>query len=220
MTKQFWIVLAVAAVLLGGFVFLTNQNKPGASSAASVPSSHTKGTSAANVTFVEYGDYECPVCAAFEPTVQQVEAKYGDRVVFQFRNLPLVSIHQNAFAGARAAEAASLQGKFWEMHDLLYQNQAAWVQSNNPSKIFDQYAQSLGLNVAKFDTDYASETVNSTINADVNAFNNTHTEESTPAFFLDGKRIDNSTLIDSGNRPSLDAFSKLLDTELAAKTKS
>lgn len=220
MSKQFWVALAVIAVLLGGFVFLTNHNKPASSIAKGTPTSHTKGTSQAGVTFIEYGDYECPVCASFEPVVEQVEAKYGDRVVFQFRNLPLVSIHTNAFAGARAAEAANLQGKFWEMHDLLYQNQSAWSTSQTPTKFFDDYAKSLGLNVAKFDQDYASEAVNGVINADVAEFNKTGGEMSTPAFFLDGKRINNAQLIDSGNRPSIDAFSALIDAELAKKASS
>ena len=220
MSKQFWAALLIIAALLGGFVFLTSHNKPAASNTNGTPTSHIKGVSAAKVTFVEYGDYECPVCAAFEPTFQQVVAKYQDRVVFQFRNLPLTSIHQNAFAAARAAEAASLQGKFWEMHDLLYQNQSAWVSSQSPQKIFDGYAQSLGLNVTKFDTDYASEAVNGVINADLSEFNKTGGEMSTPAFLLDGKRITNTNLVDSSNRPSLDAFSKIIDAELAKKTAS
>ncbi len=221
MSKQFWIALAAIAVILGGIVFVTNHNKPASAGGNGTPTRHIEGTSPEDVTLVEYGDYECPVCGSFYPSVKQVAAKYGDKVVFQFRNLPLIQIHQNAFAGARAAEAAGLQNKYWEMHDMLYENQAAWAQSSTPSQYFDQYARALGLNIAKFDSDYASDAVYNAINADLNAFTKTGDDEATPTFYLDGKKLNNSDLIDnSTGQPSVAAFSKILDAELAKKTAS
>lgn len=219
MSKQFWIALAAIAVILGGIVFVTNHTQNNQSSGASgQPTNHTEGTSPEGVTLIEYGDYECPVCDTFYPVVKQVASKYSDKVVFQFRNLPLTSIHPNAFAGARAAEAAGLQGKYWQMHDMLYENQTAWATASDPLSYFDTYAKQISLNVSQFDTDYASEKVNGAINADLAAFKKTGDEMATPTFYLDGKKLNNQDLIDSSNRPSLDAFSKVIDAELAKKT--
>ena len=148
-----------------------------------------------------------------------------DKVQFQFINLPLSSAHPNAFAGARAAEAAALQNKFWEMHDKLYeenelytqaqqQNQTynTWINSKNPlDQYFVGYAQQLGLNTNQFKTDFASAKVNNTINADINKFKKLGLDESTPTFLLDGKQI----------HPGYNVadFQKAIDAELAAKGK-
>jgi protein-disulfide isomerase len=210
MDKKFWGILAVIAVILVGVFWFTNNNKANAPSSSSQPTQHTEGKGTSNVTLVEYGDYECPYCGQYYPVVKQVVAYYGDKITFQFRNLPLTQIHPNAYAGARAAEAASLQGKFWQMHDLLYTNQNDWVNSSDPTTVFDSYAQQLGLNVTQFKQDYASEKVNNFINADVSAFGKTGAQEATPAFFLDGKQVQPSETVDS--------FKKLIDAEIAKKT--
>ena len=128
---------------------------------------HVEGNTKSGITLVEYGDYQCPFCGQYFPIVKQVQAEFNDQIAFQFRNFPLVSVHQNAFAGARAAEAAALQGKFWEMHDLLYQNQSQWSEGGDPTSFFKQYALQLGLNVDQFNKDYASTKVNNAINADM-----------------------------------------------------
>lgn len=218
MSKQFWAALVIIAAILGGIVFVTNHNKTGTTTGSTgQPTNHVEGASPEGVKLVEYGDFECPVCAEFYAVTKQVAQTYNTRVVFQFRNLPLTSIHQNAFAAARAAEAASLQNKYWEMHDFLYQNQNSWAQSSNPLSIFDTYATALGLNKAKFDQDYASDTVNSVINADLAEFAKTGDEMATPTYYLDGKKLQNTQLIDKSGNPSVDAFAKLLDAELAKK---
>lgn len=217
MSKQFWIALFVIAAILIGIVVVTNRTQPSSGGTSGKPTSHVEGSSPEGVTLVEYGDYECPVCETFYPAAKQVAAKYSDKIVFQFRNLPLTSIHPNAFAGARAAEAAGLQGKYWEMHDLLYENQNAWVSASQPLPNFESYARSLGLNVSQFDRDYASEAVNKAINADLSAFDATGDEKATPTFYLDGQKLDNTKLVDSNGQPSVDAFSKLIDAELAKK---
>jgi protein-disulfide isomerase len=151
------------------------------------------------VTLLEYGDYQCPYCGEYAPVVSQIASAYAPYITFQFRNLPLTSLHPNAFAGARAAEAANLMGKFWQMHDLLYEENeqyyasnetaASWVSSTNPLTYFDQFATQLGLNVTKFNTDYSSSAVNNAINSDVAAFAKTGAQEATPTFFLNGKQI-------------------------------
>ncbi len=207
MSKTFWAVIAIIVIIFGGIIVL-NKNKDQASSTNAKPTSHLIGSTASGVTLVEYADYQCPFCGQFFPLVKQVAEKYKDQIQFQYRNLPLIQVHQNAMAAARAAEAADKQGKFWEMHDLIYQNQASWSQSNKASSIFEQYATQLGLNLAQFKTDAASSAINDIINADINEFEKTKEPVSTPTFFLDGKKI---------QATSLDEFSKLIDAEIAAK---
>jgi protein-disulfide isomerase len=214
MSKTFWAIIAIIVVIFGG-VLLFKNDKAGAPTGSGGDSSqatnHVEGKDSAGVTLVEYGDYQCPYCAAFADVVKQVEQKYDGQIKFQFRNLPLLQIHQNAFAAARAAEAAGLQGKFWEMHDLLYQNQTTWAESSNAQSYFEQYATQLGLNLTRFKSDMSSSKVNDTINADIAAFQKTGDEESTPTFYLDGKKIQpNDSVAD---------FSKLIDAEIAAKAK-
>jgi len=199
MSKQFWgIVAVVILVLVGIFYFTGNKPKTSGNSGSGGPSNHVIGNTSSNVALVEYGDYQCPYCGEFYPVVKQVQTEFSNQMSFQFVNFPLVSLHQNAFAASRAAEAAALQGKFWEMHDLLYQenevtlaNSSAntWVNASDPTTYFNQYAQQLGLNVTKFKSDYASSQVNDTINADMSKGNALNVQ-GTPSFFLNGKQIE------------------------------
>ncbi|MDB5163575.1 MAG: Na+/H+ antiporter, NhaA family protein nonfunctional [Candidatus Saccharibacteria bacterium] len=208
MGKRFWIILiAFAAILLGIFMFRSNKAAAPVTSAA--PSSHLLGAGKKNVTFVEYGDYQCPACGAYYPIVKQVQQKYGDDITFQFRNFPLTQIHPNAMAGARAAEAAGLQNRYWEMHDLLYEQQSNWSSVSNVSKIFEDYATQLALNIDKFRSDYNSASVNNVINADIAAGQKLGAN-ATPTFVLDGKKIDTNPRDEAG-------FSKLIDAEIAKK---
>lgn len=219
MDKRFWAIIgAIVVVFLGILAFNGKTKAPG--DGGNKPTSHIQGKGSSGVTLVEYGDYECPVCENYYQVVKQVQAKYNDKIFFQFRNLPLSQIHPNAFAGARAAEAADLQGKFWQMHDLLYNsnNWQEWSTSSKPTPFFQSYAQQLGLNMTKFNSDFSSDTVNNRINADIDAFNKTRQQMATPAFFLDSKFVPNKNLVDSSGQPSLDAFSKVIDAELAKKT--
>jgi protein-disulfide isomerase len=220
MSKQFWIALTAIVVILGAIVFVTNHNKGTNNTPTSTgqPTNHVEGSTTSGVTLVEYGDYECPVCADFYVTTKQVAAQYKDKIIFQFRNLPLTSLHQNAFAAARAAEAAALQNKFWEMHDTLYENQTAWASANSPQSYFNSYATQLGLDLNRFKQDYASAKVNDTINADLAAFKKTGDDMATPTYYLDGKKLNNADLFDATGKPSVSAFSKLIDAEIAKKT--
>jgi protein-disulfide isomerase len=164
---------------------------------------------------VEYGDYQCPICGLYYPTIKQVQEKYGDAITFQFRNLPLPQIHQNAFAAARAAEAAGLQNKYWEMHDLLYEGQSSWSSISNPMNYFESYAKQIGLDVNQFRTDFSSSKVNNLINADIAEFAKTKNEQATPTFFLNGTKIDNTKLVDKDSRPDLAKLIAIIDAEIA-----
>ena len=217
MSKQFWAVIAGIVIVLVG-VFLLTGNKSDNSgtkgSSTTAATNHVMGTGSTGVKLVEYGDYQCPYCQAYYSTVKQVVEEYKDKIYFQFVNFPLPNLHQNAFAAARAAEAADKQGKFWEMHDLLYQNSdpsgaSGWVTSKAPTTYFNQYATQLGLNMDKFKKDYASSDVNAAINADMSKGNKLGVE-GTPSFFIDGKKvtINNTT----------DDFKKALDAAISKKT--
>lgn len=225
MDKRFWTIIGVIVLAFAGIIFFNNKKSSDTSTKSnSQPTQHFQGNVNAKVQLQEYGDFQCPVCEGYYPVVQQVEEKYKDTVRFQFSNLPLLQAHPNAFAASRAAEAASNQGKFWEMHDALYDSQhyyewaydpnAGTVRSADPMPYFKQYAKQIGLDMTKFQTDFASSAVNDRINADINAFKKTKQSLSTPSFFINGKYYSNSNFADSTGAPSLDAFSKVLDKAL------
>jgi protein-disulfide isomerase len=208
MTKQFWAIIAIIVVIFGGILAFHGNKTP---AGGGTPTNHVEGSTSTGVTLVEYGDYECPYCGEYFSTVKQVAAAYNNEIQFQFRNLPLTQVHPNAFAGARAAEAAALQGKFWQMHDLLYENQSSWAEaSGNVEPTLTTYAQELGLNVTQFKSDFASQKVDDLINADVAAFNKTGQEMATPTFFLDGKKVTPANTVS--------AFETLINAEILKKT--
>lgn len=222
MDKRFLAILGgIIAIFIVIFAITqgsSNNNNNSSTNSNAKPTSHITGEGKKGVTLVEYGDYQCPVCALYNPSVDQVEKKYEKDIYYQFRNLPL-TIHPNAYSAARAAEAAGLQGKYFQMHDLLYQNQSAWSDSSNPLTLFKAYAQQIGLNVNKFTSDYSSNQVNDAIQADLSAFAKTGQEQATPTFFLDGKPLNNQDLVDSQTGgPTLEKFSKIIDAEIAQKT--
>lgn len=211
MSKQFWIIIAVIVVGLIGFFVITGDKSETGNGSVAGATNHVEGNTASKIKLVEYGDYQCPYCQTYYATVKQVVEEYKDQISFQFVNFPLTNIHQNAFAASRAAEAAGKQDKYWEMHDLLYQNNdpngaSGWVASNAPTTFFDQFAQQIGLNMEQFKTDYASQAVNNAINADLTKGNRLKVE-ATPSFYLNGK----ATTI--ANTP--DAFKKVLDEAIA-----
>jgi len=210
MSKQFWAVIAGIIIVLVGVFMLTGDKSSDNSTTngkSSATTNHVEGNTSSKVKLVEYGDYQCPYCQTYHATVQQIVEEYKDKVSFQFVHFPLPSLHQNAFAAARAAEAAGKQGKFWEMHNLIYQSNdpngaSGWVASNAPTTYFNQFATQLGLNLEQFKKDYASSAVNSAINADMSAGNKLGIE-GTPTFLLNGKKV---TI---ANTP--DDFKKVLD---------
>lgn len=215
MDKRFWAIVGIVIVGFFGFV-LYNNHKNSSTTTTVQPTEHLTGDLQSKVTLDEYGDYQCPACESFSATTNAVRQKYASTVRFQFRNYPLTQLHPNALAAARAAEAASLQGKFWQYHDLLYQasNWSAWTVSSNPDTYFDQYATQLGLNLTQFKADAKSAKVNDIINADKAAFDKTGAQPATPTFFLNGQKLDNTSLLGSDGQPSVDAFSKLIDAAL------
>ncbi|HZP55855.1 MAG TPA: thioredoxin domain-containing protein [Candidatus Saccharimonadales bacterium] len=223
MDKRFLgILVAIIVIFIGVFaVSQHSNNKSGSGSShnSSQPTNHITGEGKKGVTLIEYGDYQCPVCEAYYQPLKQAYTQLSQDIFFQFRNLPL-PIHNNAYAAARAAEAAGLQGKYWQMHDVLYENQNSWASSTSPLNIYKSYAQQLGLDVNKFSTDYTSERVNNSIQADINAFSKTGKDEATPTLFLDGKALDNASLTDPQTGiPSVDKIAAVISAEITAKNK-
>lgn len=188
-----WLVIA-AVIVFAGYKLFKFINTPSGgnqviSSSLNVNASdHLKGKTDAPLTLVEYGDYQCPACAVYYPLVKQLLGDYPDKLKIVFRNYPLTQLHNNAFPAARAAEAASLQGKFWEMHDKIYDQQEEWSNLSDPKDKFVSYAESIGLDKNKFLTDYDSQEVKDKISADV-ASGDRLVINATPTFYLDGKKL-------------------------------
>jgi protein-disulfide isomerase len=145
---------------------------------------HIQGSADAPVTLLEYGDYECPFCGAAYPIVKEVQSRLGERLRFVFRNFPITTSHPHAALAAEAAEAADAQGKFWEMHDLLYESQQHLEAAD-----LHRYAEQLGLDVDRFDNELAQhvhaervrEDFMSGVRSGVNG---------TPTFYVNGVRHD------------------------------
>jgi protein-disulfide isomerase len=210
MKSRFTIILVACVVIFGGILIFSKKDakSPSGSNSSSQLTNHTRGEGKKGITLTEYGDFECPACSAYYPIVEQVFEKYKGDITFQFRNFPLRQIHQHAMVAHRAAEAADKQGKFWEMYGLLYQNHDTWTKESDPTSTFRAYAQSLGLDLTKYDTDFKSEATNSAINADISKGQELGVN-STPTFFIDGKKIDNPR--------DLDAFNKAIEDAIKAK---
>lgn len=210
MDKRFGIILLTVVAVIGGIFIFTKKDTGTADTSTGVVSNHSAGAGTANVEVVEYGDFQCPACSGFFTIVEQVRETYGDKIKFTFRNFPLVSIHRNAMASHRAAEAASAQGKFFEMYELLYQNQDSWSSLSNPVSLFESYASSLGLDMTKFKTDFASEATNNVINADTNEGKDKYKVDSTPTFIINGQKMN------SADVGTVELFSKKIDEAIAA----
>jgi protein-disulfide isomerase len=148
---------------------------------------YTRGMPTARVTVEEFSDFQCPACGSLEPGLRRVMKDYDDRAHFVFRNYPL-QMHKYAFLAARAAEAAGQQGKFWEMHDTLYDNQKEWSDTMEPRVQFDAYATRLGLDVQKFKADMERQDLADRIKADMLRGNSLGVK-GTPTVYLNGREL-------------------------------
>lgn len=158
------------------------------------PQDHIKGNASSTVVIMEYSDFQCPACRSYYPVVREVMAEFGDRVALVYRHFPLIGIHPNAELAARAAEAASRQGKFWEMHDLLFEKQNEWASVANVAPMFESYATLIGLSVEQFKTDFVSKEVKDFVRAQ-RAHAVKAGLQGTPSFFINGKQIQNPSSV-------------------------
>ena len=154
-----------------------------------------KGNKESKIILIEYSDFQCPACGIYYPIVNKLAEEFGDKIAIIYRHFPLKSIHRNAEAAALAAEAAGRQGKFWEMHNALFDNQKEWSDEINSGEYFVKYAGGLpvgqtgvNIDINKFKADLSLQEVknkvkNDLVGAEKNNLN------STPTFFLNGKKI-------------------------------
>jgi protein-disulfide isomerase len=149
---------------------------------------HAVGPANAPVTLEEFGDFQCPPCALAHPGLKAMEKEFGDRLRVIYRHYPIVSNHKHALAAARASEAAGLQGKFWPMHDQLFENQKSWEHAFDVRPIFEGYATKIGLDLAKFRQDLASEVVEQRIFQDGRRAHALGVS-GTPTVFINGREI-------------------------------
>jgi len=152
---------------------------------------HIQGNAKAACTLVEYGDYECPNCGAAYPLVKQIQAHMGKQLRFVFRNFPMTRLHPNAQAAAETAEFAGSKGKFWAMHDLLYENQQQLSQSS-----FAQLAKALKLDPAELQQALAAKTFADRVSEDFSGGVRSGVN-GTPTFYINGQRYDDPMDLDS-----------------------
>lgn len=219
------IILAVLGVALGAGWYLTRSkdNPPRLTNRSAVPSAsptptatprvvsqlgaqppHSIGPEDAPVTLEEFGDFQCPPCGLLHPVLKTMEKEFGSQLRVVFRHFPLAQTHPHAVPAARAAEAAGMQGKFWEMHDMIFENQRAWQATFDARPIFESYAVKLGLDIPKYTRDLMSSAVDQRIALDgrraaalgVNG---------TPTVFMNGREIPFESLPPEKLRPLIQA---------------
>lgn len=205
MTRSRWIIFAVIVIAtLVGLVAFSRKDRVDVGSVDHTvvvtegdTADHVYGNPDAKVTIIEYADFQCPGCQAAAPKLGEIKETYKESVRFVFRHFPLTSIHPNALIAAYAAEAAGQQGKFWEMHDLLFENQAAWSQlgTSERTEKFREYAGQLQLDLSKFDADLTSKRISGKISYD-RALANKIGVNSTPTVYVNGEKLSNDEISD------------------------
>jgi protein-disulfide isomerase len=207
----------IAAVLVGASIagmvlFQARRTPPGLQVAATTKAGalppHVRGDPKAPVTLEEFGDFECVPCFILWPALKNLEKDYGEKLAVIFRNNPMPQ-HSKALDGARAAEAAGLQGKFWEMHDMLYLQRGKWTRATDPRSEFSEFARELQLDVERFNNDMAGEEVEKRVTADRERSAALGLDR-TPVIFINGRRAELQGDVEKGLHDDI-------DTALAAK---
>jgi protein-disulfide isomerase len=205
LTRNRWIIFIIIAVGILALLIVSSSNsslnvsnvdataiQKGNSQDGNI-GDHIFGKVGSKVTLIEFGDFQCPPCGNIYPVIKSISEQYTNQLQFVFRNFPIPDLHPNATAAAASAEAAGLQGKYWEMHNKLYEAQNDWssLSATDRTGFFDNLAKGLGLDMKKVDADMAATDVTSKINYDL-ALGNKLTVDATPTFILDGKKLDSS----------------------------
>ncbi|MDQ2746838.1 MAG: DsbA family protein [Acidobacteriota bacterium] len=166
------------------------------------------GSPTATVTVEEFADYQCPTCAVQHPKMKEITGLYGSRIKFIYRDFPLTQIHKNAYDAAVAAEAAGMQGsdKFWAMQNQLFENQQTWANSTEARKIFEDYAQKIGLDLAKYKDDALGLPVKTRVDKDLDRARGAAIT-GTPTIFINGTKL-------TPEQTDVSAMKQLIDAEL------
>ncbi len=222
----FIIVAAVAlsAIGAGAAIYQTKKQRLAAATAVNVhdPSgakpgakpAHIRGSTKATVTIEEFADFQCPPCSAISGMVKELEKKNAERVRVVFRHYPLKN-HANAVPAALAAEAAGLQGKFWEMHDQLFINQAAWSKATDARSLFTDYATAMKLDTKRFAADMNDEKLKARVTADQERASSMGVSR-TPSIFINGQSIPSESFSVTGLQTAIDSAAQG-NTQASAK---
>ncbi len=176
---------------------------------------HIRGNPDAPVTLEEFGDFECPPCRNISTFLDELATEFNPRLRIIFRNFPLAQ-HKHARQAAMAAEAAGLQGRFWEMHDLLYREQDTWSKSERADELFDASAGMLGLNLAQFKKDMESDKVKERVDSDQERGASLGVK-STPTVFVNNREIGPTERTPEGVRAAIEAALKASDSKTEKK---
>lgn len=184
-----WLIIALV-VITGFLAIMFAGNSAGGDIPKISDNDWTEGNPAATLELIEYSDFECPACAGKAVWVRKIVDEFLNHIRFAYRHFPLKTIHDKAVLAARAAEAAGIQGKFWEMHDMLFERQSQWSEQSISSfeSILDRYAVELGLNADKFNEDLDSGAVKKAVEEDSDSAMKAGLN-STPTFILNGEII-------------------------------
>ena len=198
----FVIIGTVLVLVIAAGSWFYSSRKPGGgltTGASGAQPPHLLGPADAQVKIEEFGDFQCPSCGTLHPVLKKLEKEYGSRLALTFREFPLAPIHPNAVEAARAAEAAGLQGRFWQMHDLLYDYQSAWSDSKDVRPVIAQYATDLGLDAERLKRDMDSQIVKERLAADQRRAISLGVT-GTPTLFLNGRELAPESLTESDLR--------------------
>ncbi len=192
MEKETKILLGIIAVIVAGLIGVFMMFNKSGTTATVDPGKLVRADSqkegSGSVQLVEFGDYQCPSCGAAHPTVQKILKDFEGKVTFVFRNFPLETIHKNAMAAAKYAQASSKQNKFWEMHNKLYESQAEWSELADPTTKFAEYAKALGMDTDKLKKDANEQSIADYIQRDIDD-GTALSVSGTPTFFVNGKQV-------------------------------
>ena len=205
------IIVVVLVLAFGGGVLLYRTIRPTSATPTTDANAKTppplpgadpprmRGGANAAVTIEEFGDFECPPCGLLHPELVKIEREYGDRVRLVFREYPLAQMHKSAYDAARAAEAAGMQNKFWEMHDLLYEKKDEWSLSPDPRAMFVEYAKVIGMDGDRFSRDMLGELATTRVTLDMQRGKSMGVL-GTPTLFINGKLINANDVTPDGLR--------------------
>ena len=185
MKNYTWQIIAMVAVIAVGVSIVYSNSVSNKANEGISFEKHIRGNAEAKVVITEYSDFQCPACGQFFNILETVLAEKGDDVQLEYKHFPLTSIHPFAIPAAKASEAAGQQGKFFEMHDKLFQNQQIWSKGPNPNSYFMKYAQDIGLDMALFKTHMKASIINDKISDEFKEARALGLG-STPSFFLNG----------------------------------
>ena len=205
--------VAVSAIGAGAALYRTKKQRLAAATAVNVhdpagakPGArppHIRGSTKAAITIEEFADFQCPPCGGISNIVKELEKKNAERLRVVFRHYPLRN-HANAVPAALAAEAAGLQGKFWEMHDQLFKNQGAWSKADNARALFAEYAAAIGLDSARFSRDMNDEKLKARVTADQERATSMGVSR-TPSIFINGQAIPAESFSLTGLQTAIDS---------------